>query len=171
MRGPQELLPTPVPRREVGDAWAGVVDVQSGVSRAPCGPLLALVNKVLLISVTPTHLRCDSSGAAAAVTDVRSADAHALAPWRSAGSLPTCSAGDPGPRGRTVGHGLGESHGASTGIVGCLSSPWGLSTDQGRVQDTVGLQGPLGGSGGGQVGGGGPAPFGHGTRRSLGGSC
>ena len=61
----------------MGDAWAGVVDVQSGVSRAPCGPSLTLVNKVSLISVTPTHLRRDSSGAAAAVTDVRSADTRA----------------------------------------------------------------------------------------------
>jgi len=124
----------------VGDAWAGVVDVQSGVSRAPCGPLLALVNKVSLISVTPTHLRRDSSGAAAAVTDVRSADtracplafcrrfAHLLrrGPWPEgqnrrawAGGKPRCLDGHRGgfeqPLGAEHGPGQGTGHGGSAG--------------------------------------------------------
>ena len=45
------------------------------------------------------------------------------------------------------------------GLAGCLSSPWGLSMDQGRVQGTAGLQGPLDGSGGGCVREVGPHPL------------
>ena len=153
------------------DEWTGAVDMQSGVSRAPCGLSLALVNKVLWVSVTPTHLRCDSSGAAAAVTDVRPVEAHLLAPWHFTDSLPTCSAGDPGLRGRTAGHGRRGSHGASMGLAGCVSSPGGVSMDQGRVQGTAGLQGPLDRSGGGGASGRWACALWPWHRRSSGGSC